>query len=293
MADAVKGKQGLAKARLLITLFSREQMSKNEITASFTKQTSKGVYRHLRDLESEKIIKTVNSKGSLTICKLNKNLNSLAKFFDYSFVYTGIKEAFDRAFAECFTSPLGDFLYAYFQEFTLTEEKWYMEPLDVISDSILNEGKRPYLNEEQMITINRVAYMLRGYMNTTYKLAYISFVRMLYNIPKDEFYTELVFTSSALNFKKDMITIIQGKQKDSHLANVRAVYEAAREILIMSVDMMNEGKEVHFLGPVTDKEKLVGRIITRTLSLQNLTINDFLERSPKLDAALKDFQSEL
>ncbi len=287
MTEGLKGKPGSTKAMLLMTLFLKEPLRKSEIIGSFTKQSSKGVYRHLRDLESEKIIKTVKTKGGLPICKLNKNLNSLAKVFDYWFVYPGIKEAFDRAFAECFTSPLGDFLYSSFREVSLTEKKWYITALGSISKSILEEGKRPFFTEKQLVKINRVAGMLRGPMDTAYKLAYIGLVWMLYDMPDSEFMSIPVHYGTTLNSRKEMITGLQGKG-DTFNYVVVPVFDAVEEIVKMFTIRSSEGKEVHFLGAVTDREKLINGITNTLLRMEILTVNDFQKRFKIIKIALKD-----
>jgi len=134
--------------------------------------------------------------------------------------------------------------------------------------------------------------MLRGPMRTDYKLAYICLVWMIYDLPDSEFYTNPAYCSTALHFKKEIINVLQGKENTFNLV-VPPVYDSVEEIRKMYLALRNEGKEVHFLGPVTDKEKLVGRIIRKSLSVQMLTINEFIERSDMIDTAIKDPQFEL
>ena len=276
----------MTKAQTLLYLFYKEPVSKGEIIGRFSKQSSKGIYRHIRDLEHEKIVRTSKSKGAVPVCKLNKSLDSLAKVLDYLFAVRGIKEAFDRAFAECFTSPYGDFHYAYFTETSLAGKGWYQEALEAIGDDIFHKNRRPSFTGKQIARINRVAEMVRGPMDTSYKLAYMGLVYGIFSITEGQFNSSMVLSCTAYHSRKEIVKLLQGKP-DLADFEVSSAYATLGRILEIWKDKELNGIETHFMGEVTEREKNIAGIMKASLSVQLLTVKDFMDRSPIFEMALK------
>jgi hypothetical protein len=149
-------------------------MYKSEIVSKYVKPTSKGVYRHLRDLESEKVIREKREKGEKPLIALNvKDLTGSSKAFEYLLdADEKLSNSFDKAFVECALSAYGDFLI-----------------FDTLGDDTINiqmmayqsliEGKRPVIDDDITARVIDAIEKLRGHMTIEDKIIYIAFVHLI------------------------------------------------------------------------------------------------------------------
>lgn len=149
-------------------------MYKSEIVSKYVRPTSKGVYRYLRDLESEKVIREIREKGKKPLIALNvKDLDGSSKAFEYLLdADEKLSKSFDKAFVECAISAYGDFLI--FD--TLGEGIFNIQ---LMAYQSLIEGKRPVIDDNITARVIDAVEKLRGRLTTEDKIIYIATVHLL------------------------------------------------------------------------------------------------------------------
>ncbi|QRF74629.1 hypothetical protein Thermo_00114 [Thermoplasmatales archaeon] len=274
-------KPKLAKAQILKYLFEMDALavpvSRDAIIRGPAGHGSKAIYRHLADLEHEKIIKTTHPKGGKILCKLNGDLLSLANVLDYWISGPEkIKEAVDLAFAECFTSPFGDFLYAGFRHLGVIHDGSFLSLRTKIYE-LVKKGIRPSFDKDELETINWVAAELRGPMDTFYKLMYMAQVLKLYEMPDENFNTLAIFVCTVLNL--DERHFFARHAQEAATIGPDAIflwgYSVLWRIAEISSHMTDRENGMHFLGKVTEREQQVREITWKREGMQLLTVDEF------------------
>jgi len=271
-------KPRLAKAQILKYLFEMDALavpvSRDAIIRGPAGHGSKAIYRHLADLEYEKIIKTTHPKGGKLLCKLNGNLHSLVNVLDYWLIGSmEIKDAAERAFAECFTSPFGDFQYAIFRELKLRRDESFLS-LNAKIYELVAKGVRPSFDKDELETINRVAMELRGPMDAFHKLMYMAHVLELYEIPDSAFNSRPVRFCTVSYPSAHFFAYTAQKVNAIDGVFFRG-YDVLRRIAEISNHKVNKENRTHFLGKVTEREYQASNITVATELVHALTVDQF------------------
>lgn len=249
------GKSSNIKAEIIRELLTAYR-SKSEIISMYSKQSSKGIYRHLRDLEKQKVIKEIRSKGSKTILSLNdKNLQGMGIALEYLVKCDpNVRDAFNVAFAECAISAYGDFPYW---------GRGHEEANELVMPIILNfleTGNKPKLSKENIEKIATAIKIVRGNMSTREKLGYISIVYLLSAMKRKT--TEAKLIDSCVSFVIDPL-LSQNESLNSFENEIRFQWP----FIILKIINMANG---HFQRFIDDSNLQVekGLLISKLIILQ-------------------------
>lgn len=262
-----------AKASIIFDLMVSPRL-KSDIISKYSKQSSKGIYRHLIDLESEKVIREVREKGARPILVLNKrDFTSTSKAFGYLVdAYKKIGISFDKAFVECAISAYGDF-------------PFYGPYLDDINNDFphrtlnaLLKAQRPEIDETLMVMVSGAIEKTRGRMTTEDKLAYISLVDSL--SISDWSPDERSPLSRSMTF---LFSTAEQEKKNSNINDPLAI-EEIWDFVITKIIHMATGKRKNFLDEVRDSRELMlmsARIQLYQASLVRLSEINFFDMISK------------
>lgn len=144
------------------------KMYKTQVIERYSNLSNKGVYRHLGDLESQKIIKEIKERGRKTAIVLNiRDQDDPIKISEYLLsIGKKLNDALNKAFAECFICAYGDIP---FDQYADPSGEWNEK---MIHYAIM-EKKRPDLTQGQVNEILGIASRIRGELTTKFKLMYV------------------------------------------------------------------------------------------------------------------------
>lgn len=152
----LKSPKSRTKANIIADLI-KSPMNKSDIISKYSKQSSKGIYKHIIDLQYDKILKEINTKGSKPVLVLNKrNFTSASKAFEYLMdVNKNLSQSFDRAFVECAISAYGDFPIINPRGNTGTG-------IYLVTMNALMKAERPDIDDQLMATVFHAVEKTRG-----------------------------------------------------------------------------------------------------------------------------------
>jgi hypothetical protein len=232
------------KANIIIDLMVSPRL-RNDIISKYSKQSSKGVYRHLRDLKSEKIIREVSPKGAKMLLVLNKHdIKATSRAFEYLLdVKRSLRMSFDRAFVECAISAYGDFP---INNPRLADANY--EIPDITLDALLR-AERPDINDQLMAKVFSAIETVRGNMTVEDRLAYISLVDRL---------SESAWSpdkESPLSLSMPFLfSTVEQEKKDGEM-NAEVV-GGIWNVVIRKLIFMAAGRRKNFLNGIKDSREL-------------------------------------
>ena len=242
---APRNPRSKAKASIIFDLMVSPRL-KSDIISKYSKQSSKGIYRHLIDLESEKVIREVREKGARPILVLNKrDFTSTGKALSYLIdAHKKIGISFDKAFVECAISAYGDF-------------PFYGPYLDDVNMDFpyrtlnaLGKAQRPEIDETLMTMVSGAIEKTRGRMTTEDKLAYIALVDRLSN--SDWSPDERSPLSRSMTF---LFSTAEQEKKNGNINDPLAI-EEIWDFVITKIIHMATGNRKNFLDDIRDSREL-------------------------------------
>lgn len=227
------------KARIIYDLMVSPRL-RSDIVLKYSKQSSKGIYRHLRDLESDKIIREVRAKGAKPLLVLNKdNLSGISKALSYLMDRDPkIAHCLDMAFVECAISAYGD--YPTINPFSLTSDA----EIPNITLHALIAKKRPDIDDELLSDVMESVKERRGELTVKDKIFYITMVNGLSHSDwsRDEMSPMSLSMSFLFGTNEPAIKNKDGKRHFGW-------YLAVQRVILMA-----QGERKHFMDEVTFKE---------------------------------------
>lgn len=159
----------MTKFRIILDLMFSPmgKMYRASIIERYSNLSNKGIYRHLRDLESLKIIKEIKERGRKTAIVLNiRDQEDPIKISEYLLsTNKKLNDALNKAFAECFLCAYGDMP---FDSYADPSGKWNEKMIYYTT-----MGKRPDLTQDQVNEILEIASRIRGELTIKFKLMYV------------------------------------------------------------------------------------------------------------------------
>ena len=229
---------------------------RGDIISEYSRQSSKGIYRHLRDLQSQKIIREVKGKGMKTLLVLNKrDLTAASLAFKYLIdARQRLRTAFDRAFVECAISAYGDFpAYVPYQDGVIGTDFTFA------TLNALIEGERPEVDATVMAKVMNAVEQIRGPLTVEDRLAYVSLVDRLARrdwSPND---------SSPISLSASFLfSTAEYAKKSGHLKYPDEI-EEVWNVVIPNIFRMAFDKRKNFLDNVKGTRELM--LMTRRMKL--------------------------
>ncbi len=233
------------KAKIIFDLMVSPRL-RSEIISEYSKQSSKGVYRHLTDLESEKVIREAREKGARPILFLNKrDFTSTSKAFSYLLdAFPKIKKSFDRAFVECAISAYGDFpsFGPYLDDINMD--------LPYLTLNALGKAERPEITESVMAKALNAIDKIRGLMSIEDRLAYVTLIDSISN--SDWSPDERSVLSRTASF---LFSTAEREKREGAFSNP-SVSQDIWDYVIRKIILMAVGKRKNFLEEVRDSKEL-------------------------------------
>lgn len=273
------------KASIIIDLMV-SPMLRPDIISKYSRQSSKGVYRHLRDLENEDVIREVMKRGERPKLHLNKrDLASTSKAFGYLInASKKMSLSFDKAFVECAISAYGDFpLYRPYLDDTSSD-------IPHITLGALLKAQRPEIDETVMAKVNCAIEKTRGHMTIEDKLAYITMVDGVTGSKWSP--DENTPLSKSMSF---LFSRAEQERKSDLFTNPKFI-EQIWDNVIMKIIHMATGKRKNFLDDVRDSRELMLMIArvqlyeASSLPLSKIDLSDMIDKellTPEMNSLLE------
>jgi hypothetical protein len=232
------------KASIIVDLWG-QSVAMSQIIKKYSKPSSKGIYRHLRDLKSERIIRDKNIKGSRKILTLNYNsINAAAGALDHFIeVNRELENSLDSALVECAISAYGDF-----PIFDSNYDKLNSEVIRTVIGA-LAKAERPDIDDQLKTKVLEAMNKIRGKMTTADKLAYITVVDNRSREPWSPERNILISLCMPFTFRNAEI-----EEKKDGLLRDKDRYHSWK--VMETIFSMFEGKRKHFMVKVKDDREV-------------------------------------
>jgi hypothetical protein len=243
---ALRNPRSKTKADIIVHLMASPRL-KSDIVSEYSKQSSKGIYRHLIDLESEKIIKEIKQKGLKTLLVLNKrDLTSASNAFKHLLdVNQYLRLSFDKAFAECASSAYGDFPVYNSRLEIDTTSGIVARTLDA-----LIKAERSEIDDQFTAKVSSAIKKIRGVMTVKDKLIYIALTDLL---------TKSAWTpdeTSQISLVMPFLFSMDQQERQNGYLNDQELAEWIWNVVIPRLISMAADRRKNFLDDVRDSREM-------------------------------------
>ena len=244
------------KAKIIYDLMVSPRL-RSDIVSKYSKQSSKGIYRHLTDLESDKIIREVKTKGTKPLLVLNEdNLPGLSKALSYLMdVKPEIGYSLDKAFVECAISAYGDF--PIMGAFVDPND----EDIPKLTLKALIDGKRPEIDDRLLLIVMETVKKYRGDLTIKDKIYYISMVDDLSH--SDWSREKMPPVSLSMPY---LFTTAEREMKNGN----GQFYSNSWFYAVYNVILIAQGRREHFLDKIKDSREI--ELMTKRMELYYASI---------------------
>ena len=242
-------------------------MPMDQIIRKYTKPTKQAIYRHIRDLISEKVILFVWRKGAKSPLALNTgDFKGVCNAFKHLLKSSeALRDVFDKAFIECAISAFGEF------PLPLTPKS---TDISARVHAALLKNERLEIDDEMVTDVSGLLEEQRGHITDGDKLLYMHLVKM----HSEKYWEPDKMLLSTLSVGTLFGTL---KHKPGYLSKLLSQYIAGIwKNVILTMCEMEEGKRKTFLGDVVsglNEAKLIQVRLLLILINTTLPLSDILQ----------------